>query len=49
MMDDQIRHLQVMDEGRLVGMTSIGDAVKDMFEELEFHIEQITGYITGLR
>ena len=49
MTDNHIRHLPVMDEGQLVGMISIGDVVKDMIEELEFHVKQLTSYITGLR
>ncbi len=49
MTDNHIRHLPVMDNGQLVGMISVGDVVKDMIEELEFHVEQLTGYITGLR
>lgn len=49
MTDNHIRHLPVVDEGKLVGMISIGDVVKDLIEELEFHVEQLTSYITGLR
>ena len=49
MTDNHIRHLPVMDDGRLVGMISVGDVVKDMIEELEFHVEQLKSYITGLR
>jgi CBS domain-containing protein len=49
MTDKHIRHLPVMDEGRLVGIISVGDVVKDMIEELEFHVEQLKGYIMGLR
>lgn len=49
MMDNHIRHLLVMDEGKLVGMISIGDVIKDMNEELGFHIEQLTNYFSGLR
>jgi CBS domain-containing protein len=49
MTDNHIRHLPVMNKGHLVGMISVGDVVKDMIEELEFHVEQLTGYITGLR
>jgi CBS domain-containing protein len=48
MTDNHIRHLPVMNEGKLVGMISIGDVVKDLIEELEFHVEQLTSYITGL-
>ena len=49
MTDNHIRHLPVMDKGQLVGMISVGDVVKDMIEELEFHVEQLTSYISGLR
>jgi signal-transduction protein with cAMP-binding, CBS, and nucleotidyltransferase domain len=49
MTNNRIRHLPVMEEGKLVGMISVGDVVKDMIEELEFHVEQLTNYITGLR
>ena len=49
MTDNHIRHLPVMDKGQLVGMISVGDVVKDMIEELEFHVKQLTSYITGLR
>jgi CBS domain-containing protein len=49
MTENHIRHLPVMDEGRLVGIISVGDVVKDIIEELEFHVEQLTSYITGLR
>ncbi len=49
MTDNHIRHLPVMDEGKLVGIISIGDVVKDVIEELEFHVKQLTNYITGLR
>jgi CBS domain-containing protein len=49
MTDNHIRHLPVMDEGQLVGMISVGDVVKDIIEELKFHVEQLTSYITGLR
>jgi CBS domain-containing protein len=49
MTDNHVRHLPVMDDGRLVGMISVGDVVKDIIEELKFHVEQLTSYITGLR
>ncbi len=49
MTNNHIRHLPVMEEGKLVGMVSVGDVVKDLIEELEFHVEQLTSYITGLR
>ena len=49
MTENHIRHLPVMDEGRLVGIISVGDVVKDIIEELEFHVEQLKSYITELR
>lgn len=49
MTDNHIRHLPVMDNGRLVGLISVGDVVKDVIAELEFHVDQLTKYITGLR
>lgn len=49
MVDNHIRHLPVMEGGKLAGIISVGDVVKDIIEELEFHVEQLTGYIQGLR
>jgi len=49
MTDNHIRHLPVVDDGRLVGIISVGDVVKDIIEELEFHVDQLTKYISGLR
>jgi signal-transduction protein with cAMP-binding, CBS, and nucleotidyltransferase domain len=48
MKENYVRHLPVMADGRLVGIISVGDVVKDIIEELEFHVEQLTKYITGL-
>jgi CBS domain-containing protein len=49
MTEKRIRHLPVLEEGRLVGLLSIGDVVKDMIEELEFMLRQMEGYVSGLR
>jgi len=49
MTEKRIRHLPVVEEGRLVGLLSIGDVVKDMIEELEFMLRQMEGYVSGLR
>lgn len=49
MADHHIRHLPVMDGDDLVGIISVGDVVKDIIEELEFHVEQLTSYIKGFR
>ncbi|MFG1921417.1 CBS domain-containing protein [Cryptosporangium sp. NPDC048952] len=47
MTDRRIRHLPVVDEGRLVGLVSIGDVVKSTISELESEKEQLVGYITS--
>ena len=40
------RHLPVMNQGKLVGIVSIGDIVKSRLTELEREREQLTNYIT---
>jgi CBS domain-containing protein len=42
-----IRHLPVLEGGRLIGLVSIGDIVKAVIAEQGFMIEQLTSYITG--
>ena len=42
-----IRHLPVLDNGKLVGIISIGDVVKFIIEEQRFIIENLEHYITG--
>lgn len=49
MTDRHIRHLPVMEDGKLVGVISIGDVVKDLIEELQFMVTQLEKYITGRR
>ena len=44
---NRMRHLPVVDSGKLVGMISIGDLVKDIISEQKFIIEQLEHYITG--
>lgn len=45
--DRYLRHLPVVDEGRLIGLLSIGDIVKSMVAEQEQLIEQLEQYIRG--
>lgn len=47
MTDNRLRHLPVINRGKLVGLISIGDLVKDMISEQQFIIEQLEHYITG--
>lgn len=47
--DKRLRHLPVMDNGRLIGVVSIGDLVKDIISEQSFIIEQLEHYIAGVR
>lgn len=49
MTDKRIRHLPVIEEGRLAGIISIGDVVKDIIDELQFMVKQLENYITGFR
>ena len=41
MTDKRVRHLPVLDEGRVVGVVSIGDVVKAMLSEQKFILEQL--------
>ena len=43
----RIRHVPVVDEGRLVGIVSIGDVVKTRHEELELQARSLEEYVTG--
>ena len=49
MTDCRLRHLPVLDGGKLVGMLSIGDLVKDIISEQQFVIDQLQHYIMGDR
>ena len=47
MTDKGIRHLPVVDEGRVIGMVSIRDIVSDIIADQDFTIEQLEHYISG--
>lgn len=42
-----IRHLPVMNEGRVAGIISIGDIVKSQLKNYEHEIQYLRDYITG--
>ncbi len=43
----RIRHLPVVEQGRLVGLVSIGDVVKNRLEEMEFETTSLRQFIAG--
>ena len=47
MTDERVRHLPVVDDGRLVGVVSIGDVVKAMIAQQRDLIADLERYITG--
>jgi len=49
MTENRFRHLPVIEEGRLVGLISIGDVVKSIISEQKFVIRQLEQYIMGER
>lgn len=47
MTEKRIRHLPVLEGGELIGIVSIGDLVKAMLANQQFHIEELERYISG--
>ena len=45
--DHRIRHLPVVEDGRVVGVVSIGDLVKAVMADQQEQLEQLQRYITG--
>ena len=43
----RVRHLPVLDDGRLIGLVSIGDLVKSVIADQQFTISQLEHYIQG--
>ncbi len=44
---NRIRHLPVVDDGRLIGLISIGDLVSWVMQSQRHTIQQLQGYISG--
>lgn len=47
MTEKKMRHLPVIDEGRVVGMISIGDLVQAIIADQQEEIQQLESYING--
>ncbi len=47
MTERHIRHLPVLEKGKVIGMVSIGDLVKAVIAEQQFVIAQLEHYISG--
>lgn len=47
MTERRIRHIPVIENGSLIGLVSIGDAVKVRMRELEFERDRLNDYVTG--
>jgi CBS domain-containing protein len=47
MTEGYFRHLPVMEEGRVIGLVSIGDLVKAVIADQQAVIEELERYVTG--
>jgi CBS domain-containing protein len=47
MTNRRIRHLPVVSDGRLCGMVSIGDVVKNRLDEIEYEARSLRSFIAG--
>ena len=47
MTEKRVRHLPVLDKGKLAGLTSIGDVVKAIIKEQRIEIQYLNEYIMG--
>ena len=45
MTERRFRHVPVVEDGRLIGIVSIGDVVKHRMSELEFERDQLDSYV----
>lgn len=47
MTDKRVRHLPVIVDGKLVGLVSIGDVIKEIISEQKVYIRDLENYIEG--
>lgn len=45
--DRRLRHLPVVEEGKVVGLITSGDLTRWIIRDREFHIQQLVEYIVG--
>jgi CBS domain-containing protein len=45
MTDKRVRHLPAIDQGKLIGIVSIGDLVKNIISDQKFTIDQLIHFI----
>jgi len=45
--DRRIRHIPVVEDSKIIGVLSIGDAVKYRMQQLEFERDQLNKYVAG--
>lgn len=45
MTEKRVRHLPVVENGRLTGIMTIGDVVKNRLEEARMEVDQLRGYV----
>ena len=47
MTDKRVRHLPVIEGGRITGIVSIGDLIKSVIDDQKFVVDQLNHYIRG--
>ena len=47
MTENRVRHIPIMDQGRLLGIVSIGDVVKAQLKEMDVEIQYLKEYMEG--
>lgn len=48
MTERRIRHIPIVEDGRIVGLISIGDAVKARIDDAELEVESLRGFVAGI-
>ncbi|MFD1626855.1 CBS domain-containing protein [Azospirillum griseum] len=48
MTERRIRHVPILDSGRLIGVVSIGDVVKARIDDAELEVESLRGLVSGI-